>query len=79
MSTSNFMKRLERLEQAILLKQPRQITIMVDGDKEDHSAAEDALLQELAPSKDDLVIYLRHFGGDDPDLLRLLSVIKLRA
>ena len=73
MSSSSFIKRLERLEQAISLKRPRQITILVDGDSEDQSAA-DAILQDVAPSKDDLVIYLRRFGGNDPDLPRLLSV-----
>ena len=67
------MKRLEALEQKISFRRPRQIVVLVDGNNEDTSAA-DAIAQELAPSSNDLVIYLRRFGGDDPDLPRLLSV-----
>jgi hypothetical protein len=73
MSSSSFLKRLEQLEKAIKLKRPRWITLLVDGNSEDQSAA-DAIPQDVAPGKDDLVIYLRRFGGDDPDLPRLLSV-----
>jgi hypothetical protein len=67
------MKRLEALEQKISVRRPRQIVVLVDGNSEDQSAAE-VLLQELAPRPNDLVIYLRRFGGDDPDPPRLLSV-----
>jgi hypothetical protein len=43
------------------------------GHEEDQSAA-DAVVREFAPGPNDLVIYLRRFGGDDPDLPRLGSV-----
>jgi hypothetical protein len=71
--SSSFMKRLEALEQKISFRRPRQIVVLVDGNNEDHSAA-DAIVRELAPGPDDLVIYLRRFGGDDLGLPRLLSV-----
>ena len=73
MSSASFMKRLEALEQKISFRRPRQIVVWVDGAKEDQPEA-DALLQELDVKPNDLVIYLRRFGGDDPHLPRLLSV-----
>ena len=70
------MKRLEALEQKISFRRPRQIVVLVDGNNEDQPEA-DALLQELDVKPDDLVIYLRHFGGSDPDLPRLHSVVSV--
>jgi hypothetical protein len=46
-SSSSFMKRLKALERSISFRRPRWITILVDGNGEDQSAA-DAILQELA-------------------------------
>jgi hypothetical protein len=48
----------------------------VGTDSGDQSAA-DALVRELDVKADDLVVYLRRFGGDDPDLPRPLSVTPL--
>jgi hypothetical protein len=76
MSSSSFLRRLEQLERAIRLKQPRQIFILVDGNAEDQLAA-DTLIQAQAPSADDLVVCIRHFGGDDRDLPRVLNVSAL--
>jgi hypothetical protein len=71
MSNASFLKRLETLEQAIRIKRPRQITILIDGNSEDQSAA--GALKDLAPGKDDLVILLKRYGDPDPDLPRLLA------
>ena len=76
MSSASFMKRLEALEQKISFRRPRQIVVWVDGDKENQPEA-DALLQELDVKPNDLVIYLRRFGGNDPDLPRLCSITTL--
>jgi hypothetical protein len=76
MSNVSLLKRLETLEQAIRLKRPRQITILIDGNSEDQPAA-GALVQDLAPGKDDLVILLKRYGDPDPDLPRLLAVTDL--
>jgi hypothetical protein len=69
-------KRLEMLEQAISLKRPRQITVLVDGHSDDQSAI-DVILQDLAVVPDDLVVKIAHHGGNDPALPRLLCVITL--
>jgi hypothetical protein len=64
------------LEKAINVRRARIIAILVDGNNEDQSAA-DAIVQELEPGPDDLVIYLCRFGGNDPDLPRLGGITDL--
>ena len=76
MSSAPFMKRLEVLKQRISFRRPRQIFVWVDGDKEDQPEA-DAILQELDVKPNDLVIYLRRFDGNDPDMPRLCSITTL--
>lgn len=76
MKNGSIWKRLEAIEKAIKLRPARQVMVLVDGHQEDQSAA-DEIVKELGASPDDLVIYLRQFGGDDPDLPRLLSVTPL--
>ena len=72
----SIMRRLEALERRISFRRSRQIVVLVDGHKEDQSAA-DAIVQELAPGPDDIGIYLACFGGADPDLPRIGSVSQL--
>jgi hypothetical protein len=67
---------LEQLEQAIKLKRPRHIVVLVDSECEDRTAR-DAILQELAVTPDDLVILLNHSGDVVPDLPRLHSVMQM--
>ena len=76
MSTNGFLRRLEQLAQTIRIRRPRWITILVDGNSEDQSAA-DTIVQELEVTPDDTVIYLARFSGTDPDLPRLGSITDL--
>jgi hypothetical protein len=69
-------KRLETIERQISFKKPRVITIMVDGNSEP-TEAETAILQNLDVVDADLVIRLQHYGGKDPNLPRLHSVVPM--
>jgi hypothetical protein len=76
MSKNGFLKRLEHLKQSIIVRRPRWITILVDGNSEDQSAA-DAIVQELEVTPDDTVIYLARFSGTDTDLPKIGSITNL--
>jgi hypothetical protein len=76
MSNNGFLKRLENLAQSIKVRRRRWITVLVDGNSEDQSAA-DAIVQELEVTPDDIVIYLARFSGADPDLPRLGGITDL--
>ena len=69
-------KRIEALAQRIGSSRARQIVILVDGDKDDQSAA-DAIVQELGAGRNDVVIFLGRFTGDKSDLPRLGSITDL--
>jgi len=72
----SFQKRLEQLERVISLKRPQHIVVLFDPDNEDRTAL-DAILQDVAPTPDDLLILLKCFGGGAPTLPWLLSVESL--
>jgi hypothetical protein len=66
-------KRLQALADKIGSRRARHIVILVDGEKEDQSAA-DALVQTLDVKRNDLVVYLARFTGDRSDLPKVVSV-----
>lgn len=76
MQTRVLNARLAVLAQTIRIRRPRWITILVDGNSEDQSAA-DTIVQELEVTPDDTAIYLARFSGTDPDLPRLGSITDL--
>jgi hypothetical protein len=69
-------KRIDALAQRIGSRRARQIIILVDGDKEDQSAA-DAIVQELGVKPKDVVIYLGRFTGDKSELPKLGNITPL--
>ncbi len=56
--------------------QPRWITILVDANEEDQSAAH-AIAHGLNPGRYDVVIYWRRYGCFDRNLPRLLAITTL--
>jgi hypothetical protein len=76
MSTSGFMRRLEKLEQAISFRRSRMIVLAVDGDNE-NPEAEAKLLEGLAVMPQDIVVAVRRFGSVASDLLKVSSVTTL--
>jgi hypothetical protein len=83
----SFQKRLEMLEQAINVRQPRVVVVLVDQhnrEAPEHIAALRAIQDQLAVTPDDLVITLASnlaatdddaFVPPDPSLPRLHSVV----
>ena len=67
---------LEQLAAALKLRRPRWISILVDGNEEDQSAAH-AIAHELNPGPYDVVIYRGQYGGYDRNLPRLLAITTL--
>jgi len=67
---------LEQLGRALKLLPPRWISILVDGNEEDQSAAH-AIAQQLNPGRYDLVTYCKQYGGFDRNLPRLLAITNL--
>jgi hypothetical protein len=65
-------KRLEALERIIQFRQPRQIVILVDGNKDDSEAVH-ALLKELDVQDNELVVCVSKFVDTD-DLPRIASI-----
>jgi hypothetical protein len=63
-------RKLEQLQRALRLRRPRWISILVDGNEEDQSAAH-AIAQQLNPGRYDLVTYCKQYGGYDRNLPRL--------
>jgi hypothetical protein len=59
MSVNGFMKRLEALAQSINVRHARQIIIEVDGNLPDDPATEDALLEPLKVTGNDLVVVIK--------------------
>jgi len=76
MSTSGFMRRLEKLEQAISFRRSRMIVLAVDGDNE-NPEAEAKLLEGLAVMPQDIVVAVRRFGSVASDLPKVSSVTTL--
>ncbi|MGA7544527.1 MAG: hypothetical protein WBW08_01655 [Methyloceanibacter sp.] len=64
---------LEQLAAALKLRRPRWISILVDGNEEDQSAAH-AIAHKLNPGRYDLVTYCKQYGGYDRNLPRLLAI-----
>jgi hypothetical protein len=69
-------RKLEQLQRALKLRPPRWITILVDANEEDQSAAH-AIAHELNPGRYDVVIYCKQYGGFDRNLPRLLAISTL--
>ena len=69
-------RKLEQLARALKLQRPRWITILVDANEEDQSAAH-AIAHELNPGRYDLVTYCKQYGGYDRNLPRLLAITTL--
>jgi hypothetical protein len=69
-------RKLEQLQRALKLRRPRWISILVDGNEEDQSAAH-AIAQELNPGRYDLVTYCKQYGSYDRNLPRLLAITDL--
>ena len=69
-------RKLEQLQRALKLRRPRWISILVDGNEEDQSAA-NAIAHELNPGRYDLVTYCKQYGDYDRNLPRLLSITDL--
>ena len=74
MSSASFLKRLERLEQAIRVNRPRLIVLATDGNSEDREAVAE-LLQSLKATAEDLIVSIRQFASDlEDDLPRVISI-----
>jgi hypothetical protein len=69
-------RKLEQLARALKLRQARWITILVDANEEDQSAAH-AIAHQLNPGRHDVVIYCKQYGGFDRNLPRLLAITTL--
>jgi hypothetical protein len=69
-------RKLEQLARALKLRRPRWISILVDGNEEDQSAAH-AIAHQLNPGRYDLVTYCKQYGGFDRNLPRLLAITDL--
>jgi hypothetical protein len=69
-------RKLDQLARALRLRRPRWISILVDGNEENQSAAH-AIAHELNPGRYDLVTYCKQYGGYDRNLPRLLAVATL--
>jgi hypothetical protein len=69
-------RKLEQLGRALKLMPPRCISILVDGNEENHSAAH-AIAHDLNPGRYDLVTYCKQYGGFDRNLPRLLAITTL--
>jgi hypothetical protein len=69
-------RKLELLQRSLKLLPPRWISILVDGNEEDQSAAH-AIAQQLNPGRHDVVIYCKQYGGFDRNLPRLLAITTL--
>jgi hypothetical protein len=67
---------LYQLAGALKLRRARWISILVDGNEEDQSAAH-AIAHELNPGRYDLVTYCKQYGGYDRNLPRLLAITDL--
>jgi hypothetical protein len=69
-------RKLEQLGRALKLLPARWITILVDANEEDQSAAH-AIAHGLNPGRYDVVIYCRRYGCFDRNLPRLLAITTL--
>jgi hypothetical protein len=69
-------RKLEQLARALKLRPARWISILVDGNEEDQSAAH-AIAHELNPGRYDLVTYCKQYGGYDRNLPRVLAITDL--
>jgi hypothetical protein len=69
-------RNLDQLARALKLRRARWISILVDVNEEDQSAAH-AIAHELNPGRYDLVTYCKQYGGYDRNLPRLLAITDL--
>jgi hypothetical protein len=69
-------RKLEQLSRSLKLRQARWITILVDANEEDQSAAH-AIAHQLNLGRYDLVTYCKQYGGFDRNLPRILAITTL--